>query len=249
MRSMMFGAGLALILASGAAAADYKLEFAANHGRVLKGRGGLQVFDVTTDKTRMRIISPGARITGRGTVRVLIMNLGQPAYEFGPDQVSVELPDGTSLKEVPVSEFDDAEVLVQKQLHIGATVDRNVKASLSAYAQQQTTGATAADVAGHDQQQASRGAGGGNVEISRENVGDNAIRIDRLSDNVPGARLLNGLNGVLRPLAVGPKEAWGGYLVFDMPEALRRGTADQPVVIVVRTGSEVHRIGALLNRM
>jgi hypothetical protein len=50
-------------------------------------------------------------------------------------------------------------------------------------------------------------------------------------------------------LQVGPKEAWGGYLIFDMPKALKKARADQPVTIVVRTGNEVHRIKAVLNRV
>lgn len=235
MRSMVMGAGLAMLLASAASGADYKLEFAPGEGKVLKGRGGLQVFDVTTDKTRMRVVAPGSRITNRGTVRVLVMNLGQPTYEFGPDQVSVELADGTSLQEVPVATFDKAEGFVQKQVNIGSAVDRQVKANLSTYAEQQNSGGTAASITGGT--------------ISRENFGDNAMKLDDLSDGVPGVKLLGGLNGVLRPLAVGPKEAWGGYLIFDMPKTLQRAKTDQPVVIVVRTGQEVHRIKAVLNRV
>ena len=250
MRRMIVGLGLTLFSASAALAADYKLVFAPGQGQVLKGRGGLEVFDVLTDKTRMRVISPGARITQRGTVRVLVMNLGQPKYEFGPDQVSVELPDGTALKEVQSSEFEKAELLVSKELRIGTLVDRSAKANLSSYAQQQTSGGSAADVASGLQQQSAAGRGGaGDVKMSREIPSANAIRMDDLSDNVPGAKFLIGLNGVLRPLDVGPDEAWGGYLVFEMPKTLQEGKTDQPVVLVVRVGQEVHRIAAVLNRI
>lgn len=237
MRRLIMGAALSLVIASGAASAtDYKLEFAAGEGKVLKGRGGLQVFDVLTDKTRMRVIAPGSRITNRGAVRVLVMNLGQPSYEFGPDQVSVELPDGTALAEVPVPVFDKGEKLVEREVRIGDVVDRTVKSRLNDYAQTQNSGGTAATVPGGT--------------LSRENAGDNnAMKMDELSDNLPGAKLLGGLNGVLRPLDVGPKEAWGGYLIFEMPRALQKAKINQPVVIVVRTGREVHRIKAILSRV
>ncbi|MEO6360345.1 MAG: hypothetical protein ABIO43_07220 [Sphingomicrobium sp.] len=235
MRRIIVGGTLALLLAAPAAATDYKLEFSQGDGTVLKGRGGLQVVDVRTDKTLMRVIAPGSRITKRGAVRVLVMNLGQPAFEFGPDQVSVELPNGTLLAEVPVAVFDKGEKLVEKEVAIGRSVDRAVKANLSAYADAQNSGGTAASVTGGT--------------LSREDVGDNALKMDELSDQLPGAKLLGGLNGVLRPLAVGPKEAWGGFLIFDMPKALQKAKDDQPVTIVVRTGREVHRIKALLNRV
>lgn len=235
MRRIIIGGAMALLMAASAAATDYKLEFSQADGSVLKGRGGLQVVDVRTAKTLMRVIAPGSRITKRGTVRVLVMNLGQPAFEFGPDQVSVELSDGTVLAEVPVAMFDKAEQLVEREVGIGRSVDRAVKANLSAYAQAQNSGATAATVTGR--------------ALSGDNVGDNALKMDEFSDQIRGAKQLGGLNGVLRPLAVGPKEAWGGYLIFDVPETLQKAKDDQPVTIVVRTGREIHRIKAVLNRV
>ena len=235
MRKLITGGTLAFFLTASAAATDYKLEFSQADGTVLKGRGGLQVLDVRTDKTLMRVIAPGSRITKRGTVRVLVMNLGQPAFEFGPDQVSVELSDGTVLAEVPVAVFDNGEKLVEKEVRIGGSVDRAVKANLSAYAQAQNSGATAATVTGR--------------ALSGDNVGDNALKMDELSDQIRGAKQLGGLNGVLRPLAVGPKEAWGGYLIFDVPKTRQKSKVDQPVTIVVRTGREIHRIKAVLNRV
>lgn len=235
MRMFVLAATAACMAAVPAVAADYKLKFSPQSGKVLKGRGGLEVIDVRTDNTLMRVISPGNRITERGAVRVLVMNLGKGRYEFGPDQVSVELPDGTPLSEVPVSVFDKGEKFVETQVNIGRATDRAVKASISGYAQAQNSGGTAASASGGT--------------LSRENFGDNALKADELSDNLPGAKLLAGLNGVLRPLNVGPKEAWGGYLIFDVPKSLKKMKSDQPVTIVVRTGNEVHRIPAVLDRV
>lgn len=233
MRRLLSAAVLVSFATVSATAADYKLEFASGEGKVLKGRGGLQVFDVTTDNTRMRIVAPGNRITDRGTVRVLVMNLGQGAYEFGPDQVSVELPNGQPLEELPVAVFDKGEKFVEREVGIGRSVDRAVKANLSSYAQTQSGDPTATSTA--------RG--------SAAEGSANMLKNDSLEDQIFGGKLLEGLNGVLRPLAIGPQEAWGGYLVFNMPKALQRAKVDQPVVIVVRTGQEVHRIKAVLNRV
>ncbi|MFL6735207.1 MAG: hypothetical protein ACJ8EY_11015 [Sphingomicrobium sp.] len=235
MRRILMGAALLLSAAATAEAADYKLEFAQGQGKVLRGRGGLQVYDVTTDKTRMRIVAPGNRITKRGTVRVLVMNLGTQRYEFGPEEVSVELPDGTALAEVPFSAFDQGERLITSEVGINRSVDMAVKSSLTQYAQQQNSGLTAGNVSGG--------------KLSNESPTANTGKVDDFADSVPGVKLLDGINGVLRPLAVGPKEAWGGYLIFDMPKALQKAKVDQPVTIVVKTGGEVHRINAVLNRI
>ena len=235
MLKSIIGTAIALGLATSASAADYKLEFAPGQGEILKGRGGLQVFDVNTDNTRMRIVAPGNRITNRGTVRVLVMNLGSSRYEFGPDEVSVELPDGTALPEVPFTAFDKGERLITREVGINRSTDMAVKSSLSQYAQQQNGGPTALP--------------GTPAPAASENAAANTGRLDDFASSVPGAKVLDGINGVLRPLPVGPKEAWGGYLIFNMPKSLQKAKVDQPVTIVVKTGGEVHRIKAVLNRI
>ena len=80
-------------------------------------------------------------------------------------------------------------------------------------------------------------------------VQGDAQRLLSIENSDPATKLLDGLDGVLRPDTIGPKEAWGGYLVFDLPKHVRQAGADQPVTIVVRTGNEVHRIKATLSRI
>jgi hypothetical protein len=235
MRRLVLGSLIALLAAAPAAAADYKLVIEPGQGKMLKGRAGLHSLDINTDKTMMRVISPGARITKRGTVRVLLINRGQQPFEFGPDQVSLVLPDGTELAEVPVNIFDKGEKLVEREVRIAGATDRAAKAGLAAAAEAASSGLTVGTVSG-------RGLDGADVRSQ-------SLRHDSLEDALPGARLLGGLNHVLRPLTVGPNEAWGGYLVFDMPKALQKGRTDQPLTIVIRTGREVHRVRAVLDRI
>jgi hypothetical protein len=235
MRRITGGTIAALFLTAPALATDYKLVITPGQGKMLEGRGGLHALDIRTDQTLMRVISPGARIGKRGTLRVLLINRGQPPFEFGPDQVSVVLPDGTALAEVPSSVFDKGEKLVEREVRIAGATDRAAKSSISAAAQAAAGGTTVRTVSG-------RGLDGADVRTQSQ-------RHDSLEDSLPGARLLGRLNEVLRPLTVGPDEAWGGYLVFDMPPALQKGRTDQPVTIVIRTGREVHRVQAVLDKI
>lgn len=221
--------------AGSAKAADYMLHFTSGQGKILHGRGGLQVFDVKTSKTLMRVIAPGNRIARRGTVRVLVMNLGQPAFEFGPDQVRVELSGGIPLKPVPVEVFDRGQEIVEREVTIARSIDRAVKSNLGSYAQSQNGGLTASSLTG--------------PALDSGDADGPSSRLDRWSDSLPGARLLGSLDQVLRPLRVGPNEAWGGYLVFTIPKQLQKAEQDQPVTIVVRTGQEVNRVQAILKRI
>lgn len=234
MRKLIIGAAVALALTGTASAADYKLEFQPGQGKIQKGRGGLQVYDVRTDNTLMRVIAPGNRITKRGTVRVLVMNLGSTSYDFGPEQVSVELPDGTAFKEVPFTAFDRGEKLIDREVRMAAAKDRLIKSSLGAL--QEATSGSALDMTAAQQN-------------SAPTVSSDSSRLDELERDTVGSKTLEGINGVLRPYPIQPQGAWGGYLIFDVPPALQKAKADQPVTIVVKTGSEVHRIPAVLNRI
>lgn len=227
--------GIALGLTAPAGATSFQLRIEPGQGPMLRGPGGLHAIDIKTADTLLRVIAPGNRIEKRGTLRVLVMNLGKPAYEFGPDEVAIEMSDGTPLQEVPVDVFEQGQRLVSRESSRSAAIDRSVRASLSSVAQSANGGMTAQTIQGHQ---------AGASDVRGESLQHNdPTEVSKL----PGVALLDKLNGVLRPLSVGPKQAWGGYLVFDMPKAFRRTSAGQPVTIVVRTGNDVHRIKAVLS--
>ena len=228
----MIGIGLALGTAAPVAATSFQLRIAPGQGPMLTGPAGLHALDIRTDDTLIRVIAPGTRIDKRGTIRVLVMNLGKPAYQFGPEEVALELADGTVLQEVPVAVFEQGHDIVEREASRAAAIERGVRSSLSSVAQSANSGMTAATINGH--------------QAGTDDVRSESLQHGRATDanNLPGGQLLDDLNGVLRPYTIGPKQAWGGYLVFDLPRQIRRGTAGQPVTIVVRTGGDVHRIKA-----
>jgi hypothetical protein len=112
-----------------------------------------------------------------------------------------------------------------------AAVDMQIKNSLSSYAQQ----------------------GGGRTLTSTQAgafaPGANIQDLERRSDesDLPGAKTMDALYQLLLPETVGPNQAWGGYYVFDLPKAAFDRKVDQPLTIMVRTGSEEHRFAATLH--
>ena len=91
-----------LLLSAPAIAGSYRivLDRPAN-GRLLTGHAGLQAADERTAGTLVRVVAPGNSVDVRGTVRVLVMNLSDKAFTFGPDQVTLRLGDGTRLASRP----------------------------------------------------------------------------------------------------------------------------------------------------
>jgi hypothetical protein len=228
----------ALALSVPATAGSYRVVLQPADGKMLIGHAGVQAVDERTAGAHVRLISPGNEVKERGTVRVLVRNLGLKAFQFGPQNVKLQLADGTELKPTPLDKFEKGAALVQREMGHAAAVDMQVKNSLSSYAQQSGNAGSAA----LNSMQA--GPSGG-VTAPAADVQD----LERRSDesNLPGAKTMDALYQLLLPETVGPNQVWGGYYVFDLPKGAFNRKADQPLTIIVRTGSEEHRFAATLH--
>jgi hypothetical protein len=221
-----------LIASSPSLAASYKVVLAPpSGGKVLEGHGGLHAVDDRSPTSLVRLISPGSNLTRRGTIRVLVMNLGAQTFLFGPEQVSLELADGTKLFPVPPSQFIRGADLIEREMGRARSVDARNRENLSGLAQQ--------------------GAGSGPVVPGVRSVPSAAATtegFDRRGDEMalPGAKTLDSIYQVLESQPVEPNKAWGGYYVFNLPKEVRALKTTQPLTIVVRTGTEVRRFNATL---
>lgn len=226
----------ALVLSTPALAGSYRVVLQPVNGKMLVGHAGVQAVDDKSAATHVRLISPGNQVMQRGTVRVLVRNLSAKPFEFGPNDVKLQLADGTELKPTSLQKFEKGAALIQREMGHAAAVDMQIKNSLSSYAQQ-SGGSTSID--------SMQSGPGGSISAPAANVQD----IERRSDesDLPGAKTMDALYQLLLPEAVGPNQVWGGYYVFDMPKAVFDRKADQPLIVIVRTGSEVHRFTATLH--
>jgi hypothetical protein len=222
-----------LVAPAPALAASYKVVLSPPPGgTVLQGHAGLHAVDDRSPTSLVRIISPGSDIRERGTIRVLVMNLGLPTFSFGPEQVSLELADGTKLSPVPLSQFIRGADLIEREMGRARSVDVRNRENLSGLAQQ--------------------GAGSAPVLPGVRSVPSAAAAtegFDRRTDELalPGAKTLDSIYQLLESQPVEPNKAWGGYYVFNLPKTVRSLKTSQPLTIVVRTGAEVRRFKATLS--
>ncbi|MFL6725231.1 MAG: hypothetical protein ACJ8FS_01800 [Sphingomicrobium sp.] len=223
------------MLSAPAAAHSYRVVL---NSPKLVGHAGVQAVDDRTATALVRVISPGAEVRERGTVRVLVMNLGRTPFPFGAEQVTLQLGDGTVLKPTPLDQFVKGKDLVERESHYAATVDMQNRNNLAGLANQQASGMTG---------QSTAPVPGGSTVAGPS--GSATLGQDRQTDDwlIPGAQTLDAINQVLdTPLEVAPQKAWGGYYVFDFPKAVFARRADQPLTILVTTGGEQHRFDATL---
>lgn len=222
-----------LLLSAPAIAGNYKivLDRPAN-GRLLTGHMGLQAADERTQDTLVRVVAPGNTVDVRGTVRVLVMNLGPRPFTFGPDQVTLRLGDGTVLNPTPIEEFEKRKVVAEQENGYARAIDLRNRNSLSSLASSDS----GASVPGIPE----RAVSGPSADTQSDDFHSDA-------DLLPNAGALDAIYQLLIPLTVGPQQAWGGYYVFDVPKPVQRAHADQPLTITVRTGDEEHRFTGMLH--
>jgi len=221
----------ALTLANPAFAGSYRVVLQPVDGKMLVGHAGVQAVDATSAVAHVRLITPGNQVKQRGTIRVLVRNLGPTTFPFGPDNVRLELADGTELKPTSLDMFERGATIVQREMNREAAVDMQVRNSLSSYAQQ---------------------GSGSTLTSTRPEAfapGPNLEALSRRTDesDLPAAKTVDALYQLLLPEDVGPDQAWGGYYVFDLPKVVFDRRIDQPLTVIVRTGSEEHRFAATLH--
>jgi hypothetical protein len=225
----------ALALGAPATAGSYRVVLKPVNGKMLVGHAGVQAVDDFTAAAQVRLISPGNAVSERGTVRVLVRNLGSKPFQFGPDNVRLELADGTELKPTPLDKFEKGAQLIQREMGRAAAVDMQVKNSLSTLITQ----------SGGGQSLESRPSGSTLSSAPAVSTTEHSRRAEEL--DLPGGKTMEALYQVLLPDTVGPNQAWGGYYVFDVPKPVFNRKADQPLTVIVRTGGEEHRFAATLH--
>jgi hypothetical protein len=224
----------ALGLASPALAGSYRVVLSQPEGgKLLRGHAGVQAADEISSNVLIRLISPGNEVKDRGTVRVLVFNYGPKTFDFGPDQVRLRLADGTVLQPTPFEKFDKGRNVIERAQRQAKAVNLQNSELLASLAQE------------------SAAAGGtpssGPMPTTGSSANSGELASTTADQDLPGADLMNALDQLLVPLTVGPKQAWGGYYVFDVPKAVFDREADQPLTVIVATGNETHEFPATLH--
>ena len=236
MKPKLIAALLLAAVAAAPAAAGYKVKLKGPEAQTIRARNGIHAVDSRTDKTLVRVIAPGLPIGRVGSVRVLVMNLGARPFAFGPDSVTMTLGDGTVLVPIAHERFDRSEQIVSREARIQGATRRRMAANLSGV---NTDGATANIMQGG-------GPGVSNPATPGPSDTESELGVAMDVDQSKIDLMMNTIQDVMRPATVEQMEAAGGYLVFELPAAVRKAKRDQPLTLVVRAGGEAGLIPVIL---
>jgi hypothetical protein len=234
-RSLIVALAFAACAAPASAGFRVQLQGPADH--TLRGRHGLHAVDSRGSASLVRVISPGSLVNRIGTVRVLVMNLGDKPFTFGPGDVAIALADGTSLPIVAQREFEAGAQIVETESARRDSVNARNMANLSSLSQSAATGVT---VLNPNASAGPPGAGPGSEAGKLDHPG--------AADRSAAQEIRTAVDGLMVSRVVRPQGGAGGYLVFALPKPVRTAKTDLNLVVTVRTGGETHRFEAILDR-
>jgi hypothetical protein len=217
------------------ASADFRVKLQGPPDHTLRGRHGLHAVDSRGHTSLVRLISPGSLVNRIGTVRVLVMNLGDKPFAFGPGDVTIALADGTSLPIVAQREFEQGAQIVEKQSARQDSINARNMANLSSLSQSTAAGVTPQIPAAGP---APAGAGSEAGKLDHSSRGERSA----------AEEIRTAVDGLMDSRSVQPQGGGGGYLVFALPKPVRTAKADLPIMVSVKAGGEIHRFEAILAR-
>ncbi|MFM5948644.1 MAG: hypothetical protein ACKOPM_05340 [Novosphingobium sp.] len=247
-----------LLLAHPASASDYFLDVVAATSQQSTFSSGQELIADPLPETLIMILEPRPSSSKQASFAIGVVNRGGRSFNFGPENVTIRLVDGTV-----IAMLDYNELMRRQKKREGwqrfamgfAAGSRGAAASQAGY----TTGTATysgttngyygttpynaysqgtATYSGYD----SGKAYAAQAQANAQNAQDaETMRARQESER---ARIAE----VMQTTTVYPGQLFTGIVQFDIPKSLRSKKASVPVVIEVRSGGEVHKFDATFTK-
>jgi len=257
MRRVVFGA-IVFALGSPAAAAKFTMQLTPAGEQIGRMEAGVAAVDDTTPGSTVRLVQAEGDLKKRGSIQLLLMNHGDKPFNFGPENVSAKLADGTPVTIINYEQLVREEKRRQTRAAIAAglaAAGNSMNASNSGYYSGMATysgstygsfGSTpyhansfgTATVSGYDY-------GRAQAAQSAANIQNQAIFARMAEQN---ASRMEALKAYMRTTTVDPQQMFGGTVMFELPKSVHQGKGDVPMTFIVSINGQEHEFGALLKR-
>lgn len=244
--------------ANPALASEYIMDIQAEQGQPSAFEAGQEYIDDVKPGTVVRLIEPRPSSSKQGTIAIAILNRSGSALNFGPENVTIKLSDGSV-----VSMLDYNELMRRQKKREGwqrfamamAAGSRGAAASqagnnygtatYSGYSNgiygstpyNSTTQGTAT-YSGYNGAQAYAAQAQANAQTQQD------IEVMRANQNAQRAQI----GRVMQTTTVSPGQVFGGIVQYDIPKPVRSKKVPVPIVIEIRAGSEVHTFRGTLTK-
>lgn len=226
--------------------------------QIARMESGVAAVDSTTPGSSIRLIQAEGDVKKRGSIGILVMNQSDRPFNFGAENVTAKLADGTPVEIITYERLVKEEKRRQMWRAVAAgmaAAGNSMSAANSGYYSgygsysgstfgtigstpynSMTTGTVM--VSGYNYGQAQAAQSAANLQ--------NQANFARMADQ--NAASMKALKAYMRTTTVDPQQMFGGSLLFELPKAARGSKADVPVTFVVTVNGEQHSFETVLRR-
>lgn len=258
MRRVLFGAIVLALGSSPAIAAKFRMQLTPEGEQTARMEAGVAAVDDTMPRSTVRLIQAEGDLKKRGSIQLLLMNHGDKPFNFGPENVSAKLVDGTPVTIITYEQLVREEKRRQTWAAIAAglaAAGNSMNAANSGYYSGTATysgstygsfGSTSyhansfgtATVSGYDYGRAQAAQSAANAQ--------NQATFARMAEQ--NAARMDALKAYMRTTTVDPLQMFGGTVMFELPKSVHRGKGDVPMTFIVSVDGEAHEFAATLKR-
>jgi hypothetical protein len=258
MRLVVLGVSAVALLSSPALAAKFTMQLSAGPQQTSRMQSGIAAVDDTAATSSVRLVQAEDDVRKRSSIELLVMNHGDKPFNFGPENVSAKLADGTSVAiityEQLVHEEKHREMWAAIAVGLGAAANSISAANAGYYSgTAHYSGSSFGSVGGTSYSATSYGS----ASVSGYNAGqaqlaqsvanaENQANFDRLVSQNAGN--MQALKAYMRTTTVDPQQMFGGSVMFELPKEARDSKADVPVTFVITINGEEHKFDTVLKR-
>jgi hypothetical protein len=257
MRRIAFGA-VVLVLASPVAASKFSMQLNPSSQQASRMQSGVAAVDDSAPSSSVRLIQAQGDLKKRGSIEILVMNQGEKPFDFGTENVTARLADGTPVSIITYEQLvhEEKKRETWRAIAVGlAAMGNSMSAASSGY--YSASGTYSGSTYGTFGSTPYRSSSSGTVSISGYDYGQaqaaqsranaqNSASFARLAEE--NAANMGALQAYMRTTTVDPEQMFGGSVIFELPKAAQRSKVDVPMIFIVTTNGEEHRFEALLKR-
>jgi hypothetical protein len=257
MRRVVFGA-IVIALSSPVVAAKFTMQLNPGQQQTSRMQGGVAAIDDSSSTSSVRLIQAEGDIKKRSSIELLVMNHGDKPFNFGPENVSARLADGTPVAIITYDQLVHEEKRRQtwRAIAAGLAAAGNSMSAASAGYYSGTasySGTTYGSLGSTPYNSSTFGtatysgynAGQAALAQSAANAQNQVIFSNMAEQN---AASMEALKAYMRTTTVDPQQMFGGSVTFELPKQARDSKVDVPVMFMVTINGEEHRFDAVLKR-
>jgi len=244
MKKYIFAACAAFIASTSASAAKFTMYLQPSAQQASRMQNGIAAVDDSTSGSSVRLIQPEGDLKKRGTLQVLLMNQGGKSFDFGSENVTGKLADGTPIAIIPYEQLAREERGRERWSAFGAALASMNSGRYTATANYRGSSFGNVGTTSYS------GFSSGTATVSGYDATAAAIQNRQIFDNVASANAVSrqALQANIRTTTVDPQQTFGGTVTFELPKSVQQSAGDVPATFVVSISGEQHTFNVLLRR-